>query len=441
MIFLPTNRASNGLNTSVHLHNFNEHDYKRQNDAVHSRTNLNISNLAVGRLAKRYREYQEQSNVNASDRFYADDNVKSLKAALQELGYDWKLVCRNPLTNQYDIQLTKQGTSFLASEASSGEREILTYLLAIYALNIRDSLLVVDEPELHLHPSWQTKLFHIFEKLAAKTGNQFVLATHSPTFISPESIQYVSRIFSLNQRSQIRPLDAKALPDLKFLLSIVNSQNNEKIFFADKVVLVEGILDRVFFEAAFSRLQNNSTLANTIEIIDVGGKGFFDHYVKVLDSAGVKFAIIADLGYLIDKYPEQTKGLFFADEKALRNALKKSGSNDAKTFVASVEHALTAGSWKDAQAVWDYIKGRHRKIRDGLGEVELKCIDGLVAKCRNENIHILKEGDLESYLPPEHGSKDLGKLVNFVSDLDFWSKLPDGAGGKIDSIMQAIVNL
>lgn len=47
---------------------------------------------------------------------------------------------------------------FLASAASSGERELLTYLFAIYALNVRDALVLVDEPELHLHPRWQKAL-------------------------------------------------------------------------------------------------------------------------------------------------------------------------------------------------------------------------------------------------------------------------------------------
>jgi hypothetical protein len=36
--------------------------------------------------------------------------------------------------NQYDIRLEKQGSSFRVGAASSGERELLTFLFAIYAL-------------------------------------------------------------------------------------------------------------------------------------------------------------------------------------------------------------------------------------------------------------------------------------------------------------------
>jgi putative ATP-dependent endonuclease of OLD family len=114
--------------------------------------------------------------------------------------------------------------------ASSGERELLTYLFAIFALNVRDALIVVDEPELHLHPKWQKRLLNLFVRLATSTGNQFLLATHSPTHVSPDSIQYISRVFSRDQQSNVLRLATASLPEAKHLLQIVNSQNNEGIF-------------------------------------------------------------------------------------------------------------------------------------------------------------------------------------------------------------------
>ncbi|MEK9802094.1 MAG: AAA family ATPase, partial [Curvibacter sp.] len=142
-----------------------------------------------------------------------------LTKLLNELGYEWSLETINPLKNQYDVRLKKQGSSFLVGAASSGERELLTYLFAIFALNVRDALIIDDEPELHLHPKWQKTLLQLFIRLADSTGNQFLLATHSPTFVSPESIQYVSRVFSREQKSHILRLNTTALPEAKHLLN------------------------------------------------------------------------------------------------------------------------------------------------------------------------------------------------------------------------------
>ena len=165
MLYLPVNRASGGFPSEVTLANYDDITQKRSLDATSSRTGGSIISLAIGRIAQKYRLLQEDDNTSAKEKFYADESLKSLSADLAELGYEWELTTINALSNQYDVTLTKQGSSFLVGAASSGERELLTYLFAIYALNVRDTLIIVDEPELHLHPRWQTSLFNLFVKL------------------------------------------------------------------------------------------------------------------------------------------------------------------------------------------------------------------------------------------------------------------------------------
>ena len=67
-------------------------------------------------------------------------------------------------------------------ELSSGERQIVTMLTYLAFMAGKESIFVVDEPELSLHLSWQMKLVDALLKLKPD-GSQLVLATHSPEIV------------------------------------------------------------------------------------------------------------------------------------------------------------------------------------------------------------------------------------------------------------------
>jgi putative ATP-dependent endonuclease of OLD family len=317
------------------------------------------------------------------------------------------------------------------SAASSGERELLTYLFAIYVLNVRDALIIVDEPELHLHPKWQRTLLKLFVRLATSTGNRFLLATHSPTFVSPDSIQYVSRVFADQQKSRILRLDATILPQAKHLLNIVNSQNNERLFFADKVVLVEGLSDRIFFEAVLDRFGRSASSSVALEVIDVGGKGFFDAYVKVLDACQIEHAIVADLDYVEDVGSADIRSLFKTTARDIKSdVIDNARSMDGDALVAAIDRAQITGSWDQVGQIWDYIKSRRRQLRTDLTSHELSVLQRFLDGKRAENIYILSRGPLEAYLPVGHGRKDMDKLIALLARTDFWEDLPPA--GKLE---------
>ncbi|MGE4255176.1 MAG: AAA family ATPase [Xanthobacteraceae bacterium] len=440
MIYLPVARSINGFQSNIELAGYNEYEQKRQNDASISRTTTSIVPLAVGRLAQKFRMLLEKDTGNARTEFKNDPNLKELTKLLAELGYEWELETKNALKNSYDVRLKKQGSSFLVGAASSGERELLTYLFAIFALNVRDALIVVDEPELHLHPKWQKSLLQLFVRLAKSTGNQFLLATHSPTFVSPDSIQYVSRVFSREQQSHVLRLATASLPDARHLLHIVNSQNNESIFFADEVVLVEGLSDRIFFEAILDRFGRGTTHKSTLEVISVGGKGLFTAYQKLLAACQVPCSIIADRDYLEEIGTDDIKVLFKLDEGEIKkDVIDNTKSNDAKALVARIEEALATGSWSDAQQTWAYIKSRRRQIRSDLNDTEKDALKQFIVAKRDEGTYLLMEGSLETYLPEGYRDKDLDKLIRFIASDDFWSKLSSESQQELQEIARLLM--
>ncbi len=65
------------------------------------------------------------------------------------------------------------------SMAATGEQVILDYLTQfVYPRPVNNSLILIDEPELHLHPRWIRQLYRALPELGH--GNQFIMTTHSP---------------------------------------------------------------------------------------------------------------------------------------------------------------------------------------------------------------------------------------------------------------------
>lgn len=66
---------------------------------------------------------------------------------------------------------------------SSGERQIIVLLTFLCFVTKEDSVFIIDEPELSLHPKWQLQFLDAFLELRPK-GTQILLATHSPEIVS-----------------------------------------------------------------------------------------------------------------------------------------------------------------------------------------------------------------------------------------------------------------
>lgn len=89
-----------------------------------------------------------------------------------------------------DIEFKKTNTKapFLLSEASSGELCILFNILAIAAEITDNTIILLDEPELSLHPEWQQDFLPLLSSVFMKYKKcHFIIATHSPQIVSAAS--------------------------------------------------------------------------------------------------------------------------------------------------------------------------------------------------------------------------------------------------------------
>jgi predicted ATPase len=76
------------------------------------------------------------------------------------------------------------GTSIDLAVASSGQQQMLCSIFGLVAELKSGSLILVDEPELSLHPNWQTAyLDRVYAVLRPFHGCHVIIATHSPLIV------------------------------------------------------------------------------------------------------------------------------------------------------------------------------------------------------------------------------------------------------------------
>ncbi|MFH4548945.1 ATP-binding protein [Vibrio alginolyticus] len=110
---------------------------------------------------------------------FGEQEKKEVRNAIKESVF-------NGLSQVTSIMLKrKDGMVFDIKDSSSGERSLLLLVCSI-ANEIRDnSLILIDEPELSLHPAWQEEFISIIsEVFNSYKGCHFIMATHSPLVIS-----------------------------------------------------------------------------------------------------------------------------------------------------------------------------------------------------------------------------------------------------------------
>ena len=353
-----------------------------------SRSTTSLIKLASIYFAEKRRKYETLAKTEGYDNYWdADEEVKLVTKHLNKLGYSWKVELKDANRNTYEIILLKiqENTNFSLHQASSGEKEILNFLLGIFAYNIKNGLIVVDEPEVHLHPKWQSLLLDLFFDLADFTQNQFIFSTHSPIFINQRTISKIVRVYKSSGKSTIKNFIESNFDETKDLLHIINSHNNEKIFFADKVILVEGITDRIFWDQLIN-LYKKAENSEIIEVLEVHGKINLEKYRKFLKKIELDNYIIADLDYILQIGNEELKKMFRVDySKIDREVINHKKSIDGQTLFEQIEEGIKSKNFDQLTKLCNYIKSRNMKLHENLTDQQLQSLEIFITQKREKD--------------------------------------------------------
>ena len=101
-----------------------------------------------------------------------------------------------------DLVFVKNGIEITLSNMSSGEKMLLIRVLSILSSIENGSLVLIEEPELHLNPVWTKQFMSIISILMRKYDSHFIIATHSHLIINCLISQ---NVILLNQKEMCNP--------------------------------------------------------------------------------------------------------------------------------------------------------------------------------------------------------------------------------------------
>lgn len=388
-------------------------------------TNSTYIMLATKKYGKMMRNAIEEEN--GLQAFYSSNDYVRLKEFFKKFEYDIHLKCISPENNIYQFYLLKDDLKIEIDTISSGEREIINFIFGLFLEELNDGIVIIDEPELHLHPNWQKKLIQILKEETENKNIQIIFVTHSSSFISYNILNNIYRIYKENGFSKcvrISDLLQDGNDSFRKNLSVINATNNEKIFFANSVILVEGITDEILFKKIYE--SELGKIPDGVEFVSISGKKNLDNFKNVLDKLEIKYFYIGDYDNLYDY--QELKYLFCVDTRKQKEDLKKTKNQSYSVLglLDSIEAFINDNSGTNLENLkTNYILYNERfvKIRPNITKEEQKTINDFITKKYDENVYILRKGEIENYLGTGNTDKSVGfkKVISFLNEVDIYN--------------------
>lgn len=290
----------------------------------------------------------------------------SVKDAIPYNKLEFKLI-QDTKTDYYKgikILLDDGYYSLLDDKGSGIKSLIIIELFKLYCKKYHrfSSCLIVEEPEVFLHPQARSVLSKKIDQFLLENNNQTIVTTHSEQFLSNFDIKQLTFINKeVNKSVKYKIVDSDFNEKDFQKINIITKTDNAEMYFANGVILVEGG-EKYIIERLISLYKDDMFLDyNNYSVVKVGGKTYFGIYKKMLEKLGKKVYIIGDY----DNLKEEINDYLPVNLQEKLNAIKGS-SGGLKKFSEYTENQK-----KELEKIFTYLS--------------------------NNNIFILHNGELEDY--------------------------------------------
>lgn len=153
--------------------------------------------------------------------------------------------------------------------------------------------LIFEEPELHLSPQRSREMYFLLIKLS-EIGVQIVMETHSSYFVGLKQYKSICLIKKIKNDIKVYQYTGKLLngDEIKnFNMNYWINPDRGEMFFAKKVILVEGQTDKI----ALSYLAKKLGIYNyNYSIVECGSKSIIPQFIKILNAYKIPYVAVYD---------------------------------------------------------------------------------------------------------------------------------------------------
>ena len=288
----------------------------------------------------------------------------------------------------------------LKEQECHGLKEIISLLTFLY--DDEYNCIIFDEPELHLHPQFQSFFLNEIRKMAGNPIEEhgkklFFIITHSPYFLDLQSITDLEHILVCHNKHMPTFISDADLNEqdryvLKKFLPRFNT-HHKQFFFSPNPVFVEGYTDQQIITLLFEKVGLNIAASGS-SIIDVGGKDELAVFYKLCKKLKIDCRIITDYDAF---FRGKLREFFCADQDIKNKFIELGYGAEVSNCIGEVERLLLS--------IADELHSK-QSTDDDLKHI-IEVLHPLYSN-RNENINMIKDVALLSLY---RFSEKIGDLV------------------------------
>ncbi|MFH6988172.1 ATP-dependent endonuclease [Flavobacterium collinsii] len=213
----------------------------------------------------------------------------------------------------------------------------------------------LEEPESHLHPNLQDHLAHNIESLIKNEGSkdfrkdiQLLITSHSTHITTKINFENTVVLYKDGDKIESHYIldgfsqNALGKKQIKYLNKYLDAVNTN-IFYSRKIILVEGISEKLLVPVFFERIFKHSTEKSSCCVVNVNGLAF-SYFLEIIKNGFFQKCLV-----LTDK-DSDTKTKDRADNLAFKykgTSQIKVGITDDTTFEKDVINANLKGKGRD----------------------------------------------------------------------------------------------